>query len=443
MDTPLPQARRLAQTNYPIRIGSFAYSFVVLMTLYADRGASLGLRSLVLPALVLLIYPHLAFGYTQRARDSHAAELNNLLMDAVLLGTIAAQTGLALWPSVAFFLAIGVNNAVCGGPRRLVIGMALFAGSALAWYAAVRPGFHPDTGPVVTALCGFGIAVYVSGVGLILNWQNLRLVKNRNALRRREEQFRFIAEHAGDFVAVLDAAGRIRYTSGAYLERFDPNRIGIGAQWSALIEPSQRARAREFLGSLLNESAATRITLEFTGANGVAFELECAAHVMHEEHDGSMSPQLLVISRARSPREQEMESRFGGELRAREDAFGLLVTSVLGRVEYASAQVAKLLGRTPAALLGHTIEEFAEPIPASDSLMDQVWRALESGRPCRCKVLLVRSDGRLELAWAAVEPLTGHDSKQVLYAWTLLEESAGDQAAEQAASFEAPRGSGT
>jgi len=242
---------------------------------------------------------------------------------------------------------------------------------------------------------------------------------------------------------VLDAAGRIRYTSGAYLERFDPNRIGIGAQWPGLIEPSQRARAREFLASLLKEGAGARIALNFTGAHGVPFELESAAHLMYDEHDDSASPQLLVISRARSPREQEMESRFGGELRKREQAFGLLVTSVLGRVEFASAQVAKLLGRAPAALVGRTIEELAEPIPATDSLMDQVWGALESGRPCRCKLLLVHAGGNLKLAWAAVEPLTGHDSKQVLYAWTLLEDRAGAEAAEQAASLQAPRRPGT
>jgi len=413
-------SHRLAQTNYPIRIGSFAYSFVVFVMLISERHLSLGAAQLAFPVFSLLIYPHLAFVHTRIARDAHLAELNNLLIDAVLLGMVAAQAGLALWLGFAFLLAIGVNNAVCAGARRLAIGLSLCAGSALAGYLLLRPVLRPETSPVVTALCAAGITAYVSAVGLVVRWQNKHLVETRDALRRREEQFRFIAEHAGDFIAVLDAKGRLVYTSGAYLERFDANLIAAGAPWTELIDPAHRARAREFLISVLKTGTSARTSLGFVAADGARVELESSGSLMLDGEDR----RLLVTSHAPSQREQSIESRFAKELGTQSTRSGLIITSIMGRVEFASPGMALLTGHGPGGLIGKTIEEIAEAIPASDSLMDTVWRSLESIGQCRCKMVLIHKSGQLKLAWANVVPVNGADKEALRYAWILMEDEA-------------------
>jgi PAS domain-containing protein len=391
------------------------------------------LSQLALPVFALLAYPHLARLHARLVRDPARAERINLLLDGVLLGMVAAQAGFALWASFAFVLAICVNNAICTGPRHSLIAFLLFFGAGLAWYSLLRPGFQPDTSTVVTALCAAGTVAYVALVGLVVNWQNVHLVKTRNALLRREEQFRFIAEHAGDFVAVLDAKGGIRYTSGAYLERFDPNLTRIGSHWSTLIELSHRGRARDFLLSLLQTGTSGRISLDFRTSDGTPLELETAANVM-QDTDGE-GPRVLLISRARSQAEQAKARAFPGDIVARQAAYGLLVTDVLGRIELASPGMAKMSGNEPGSLIGKTIGEIAEAIPASDSLLDDVWRSLETSGACQCKVLLLHTSGQLKFAWANVVPLSGQDKATLRYAWTFMEESAPAGAARQPAAL--------
>ena len=222
MPLRLSPAHRLAQTNYPIRVGSFGFSFVVVVALLIERGQSPGWANLALPALVLLAYPHLAYLLTRLGEDGRRAELDLLLADGVLLGLVVGQTGIALWLSGALLIAVCLNNAVCGGSRRLVIALLLTVGSGLAATIFTHGDFRPETGPLVTLLCCAGICLYVASVGLVMHGQNNRLLRTRDALSRSEDQFRFITERPGDYVMVVDARGRMRYASGACQERSIP-----------------------------------------------------------------------------------------------------------------------------------------------------------------------------------------------------------------------------
>ena len=422
MATTATSHRRLVQIDYPIRVGSFGYSLMVIIALMLERGVALNVASLAFPVSVFLVYPHLAFAHARRSRDPNHAELNYLLVDAVLLGLVSAHIGLALWPSFGLLLAIALNNAFCGGARRLTIALALFLGSGLCALAWQPGGFLPQTTELVTALSAFGMAAYVGAVGLMSHWQYQRLLRARDALRRSEEQSRFIAENAGDLVAVLDDKGRVRYTSGAYLERFDPNLIAVGSNWMTLIEHSDRSSARQFLSSILKSGKSARATLKFLTSAGDVLELQTTGNAM-EDPGSEGARRIVLISRGRSALEHDLESRFARGLAAHRVDYGLLLTSVLGRIEFASPRMEGILGHAPTRLVGKTMAEIAEAIPASDSLMDEVWRSMEAGGTCQCKFVLIHRTGLLKLAWANIVQLLGPDKNTVFYAWTVLEDT--------------------
>ena len=171
----------------------------------AERG--LDVRTSILAVLTLLAYPHLAYLHARLAVDSKRAEFRNLSVDSVLMGVWVAQMQFALWPSCGALLAISLNNAVCGGSKRVLSGLLAFVGGMAIMGALGGYEFQLPTGVLVTALCFVGIVAYVVALGLYLHEQNSRLVRTRRVLRSSETQIRFIAEHAGDLVAVLDAKG--------------------------------------------------------------------------------------------------------------------------------------------------------------------------------------------------------------------------------------------
>ena len=115
----------------------------------AERGMNAG--TAVLAVLTLLAYPHLAYLHARIAVDSKRAEFRNLTADSVLMGMWMAQMQFALWPSCGALLAISLDNAVCGGGKRFVLGLLSCVGGTLIWGALDGYKFQPATGaPVVS-----------------------------------------------------------------------------------------------------------------------------------------------------------------------------------------------------------------------------------------------------------------------------------------------------
>lgn len=287
----LPPAHRLARINYPPRALAFAFSLLVLEALMIERG----IRGWVLffGVLQFLVYPHLAYLYARIATDSKRAELNNLLVDSVMLGAWAAQMHFALWPSCGLLASTCLNNAANGGPKRFAYGTAAFGGGAIAWGAVLGFRFEPETGPLVSGLCLAGIVVYSSWIGIILHQQNRRILRAREALRSSEEQFRFIAEHAGDFVSVLDADGCFRYASASHLEHFPVESVAEGGDWLALVHPDDRERARDFLRYMISSRSSERAGLRMVAAEGPSRVLECEGNPVWDRR-GSAEMVILV-----------------------------------------------------------------------------------------------------------------------------------------------------
>jgi PAS domain S-box-containing protein len=290
----LRPAHRLARVNYAPRAAAFALTFIVYVALYAERGFAAW--ELVFAALPLLVYPHFAYLHASAAPDSKQAELNNLYLDAMLMGVWAAQIHFALWPTAMVLIAIILNSAANGGLWRLCWGGACFAAAAAAWGAVFGYRFDPDTGPAVTVLSIIGVLLYVSWVGNILYVQNKLLVRTHDRLQDSEKQFHFVAETPGETVCVLDRQGRFLYLSSSHAKQFDPGLLGTGSLWLGLVHPADHARASEFLERLLTTQTRQRTRLRLVRSEGPPRPVECHGSPV-KNHNGDMTAIVLVTQR--------------------------------------------------------------------------------------------------------------------------------------------------
>jgi len=269
----LPPPHRFASINYLPRTISFGYAFLVLGAFVAERGASSWM--LTLGALQFLVYPHLAYLHARIAVDSKGAESRNLMFDALCLGVWAAQLDFALWPICGLLTAVSLNSASTGGLRRAALQLGLFMLGAAAWGAMTGFMFRPGTGPVVTGLSLFGIVGYTAWIGLILRAQNRRLTEVREALRKSQEQFQFIAEHAGDLVAAVELSGKPLYLSPAHAEYFGPECIAAGGEWLDFVAVDDRDRVRAAMHRMIATRTSEGLRFRVAHRDGTLRNLDC------------------------------------------------------------------------------------------------------------------------------------------------------------------------
>jgi PAS domain S-box-containing protein len=305
---PLFPAHRIARVNYAPRALAFAYIFFVIGLVLMERGASPWV--IVFGVLQFLVYPHLAYLHARVAPDSKRAEMNNLLADALLLGAWAAQLNFPLWLSCGLLIGPSLNNAAHGGLRRLGLGLSLFAAGALAWALLIGARYQPNMGPVATAFAMMGIVGYVSWIGILVYEQNRRLVRTRSALKSSEEQFRFIAEHEGDLVCVLDTNGRVQYASPSHLGYVEPGAMAPGTEWIDLVHAEDRLNARQFLTLLRSTKSSERVQLRMFPTDGNWHIVECLGNPVQDEN-GKTQMIVLVSHDVTAYLRAEIQSQLG------------------------------------------------------------------------------------------------------------------------------------
>lgn len=414
MQIQLPPAHRIARVNYVSRTASFAYSFLIVCALMAER--SISMPAAFFAVLTLLVYPHLAYLHARIALDSKRAEFRNLGADSMLMGMWVAEMNFALWPACGALLAISMNNAVCGGVRRFALGLAWWIGGALVWGGLSGYQFQPATGTLVTALCFLGIVTYVVSLGLYLYDQNSRLLRTRKVLRSSEAQFRFIAEHAGDLVVVLDPSGRFRYASPSHAGYFYAKSYADGREWVDLVHPHDRERAKAFLAVLAGSRQGERMKLYMVPAEGDLLLVECDGNPVHDE-SGELQ-MIVIVSRNLSAR-----ARAEVDLRLAARAYDRLADAVLicdgaGRVEFVNKAYTQLTGYTPDDVVGRSVDATRSGL-SSALLFAEVSRAIVKEQTWEGKYTERCKDGRVVLLSACVFPLRDKHNTVVHTVWTV------------------------
>ena len=167
----------LVRKHHALRTVSFALLMVAVTLHLWDTQASAVMWSYM--AAQLLVYPQFLFWRARTAADPIAAELNNLLADAYLLGLCATVLGLPIW--IAFSMATGalLNNAFNKGWRGSVAGGLAYGAGAATWWATGLFEWQPDTNLPTTLWCMAGVLVYVLALGDIafIRIRQLRLAR--------------------------------------------------------------------------------------------------------------------------------------------------------------------------------------------------------------------------------------------------------------------------
>jgi PAS domain S-box-containing protein len=195
------QVHPIVRVHYAVRTAAFACSFLVIGAHMGERGYPAFAWGLL--ALQFLVYPHLVYLRARRARDTKRAELNNLYLDALLLGAWTAALGFPAWIAYALLFSTTLNAVVNRGLRAAAASMTCFAAGALAWIMLAGYSVSLGTSPLVTALSFFGSLGYAATVGYVVYRRNRQLSESEERFRgltrlssdwywEQDENFRFV-----------------------------------------------------------------------------------------------------------------------------------------------------------------------------------------------------------------------------------------------------------
>jgi PAS domain S-box-containing protein len=233
---------RLVRTNRVVRSAAFAYCLLPIGLYLAGRDA--GGAAWALALLLFVVYPQLAYWRAMRSATPARAELDNLLLDAALLGAWSAYLAFPRWIAFSLIGSAMLNAAVNRGPSGVLLSLGCSTAGALLVMVIRGFSFDPDMPPLVAGLCIGGLSAYIAAVGCVVYAQNRRLTAARDTLAASEDRYRLIAENADDLVAMLDAAGRWLYVSPSYEKVLARADLEPGADAFARLHPDDAEQAK-------------------------------------------------------------------------------------------------------------------------------------------------------------------------------------------------------
>jgi diguanylate cyclase (GGDEF)-like protein len=186
MTTTEKKQHWLVRMDYRMRTVSFAMIFVATSLHLWNRHYSL--TDWLLLGALCLAYPHLLYWRTLRSPNAVQTEMNNLLIDAILLGIFVASLGFPLW--ITFSVALGAlsNNAANKGWRGVGYAILALLVGILISIGVNGPRLSLQTDWPTTLFCIFGLTIYLLATDDLGFKRNLQLRLTREKLQRRETE---------------------------------------------------------------------------------------------------------------------------------------------------------------------------------------------------------------------------------------------------------------
>jgi PAS domain S-box-containing protein len=291
---------KLVRINYSVRTAAFAYAAVPLGLHLGAYGASQAGWALF--ALQFFAYPQLLLLRARYSPRPARAELDNLYLDAALLGAWAAYLGFPTWITFSLVAATALNAAVNRGAWGMGFSLLCSVAGAALWGAVGGWRYMPWTSDAVTALCALGALGYTSAVGYVVYRKNRSIARTRDALRASEERYRLIAENAADLIALVDHESRWLYTSPSYNRLLAEEDLAPGADAWARAHPDDAEHARVAVLRAAATSKPREIALRLVDRDGRMRQYRCRAQSVGE---GERARVLLVSHDVTALRESE------------------------------------------------------------------------------------------------------------------------------------------
>ncbi|SDN70219.1 diguanylate cyclase (GGDEF) domain-containing protein [Vreelandella arcis] len=145
--------------------------------------------TLILPGVLLLIWPGLAYLHAASAQNSKRAEFRNLLCDSLLLGAWCSVLDFYVLATVTIGLACLMNNLVVGGLRQMFVSAAFFTIAAAGASALTGGDFRPTISNSLDIYQWTGAVVYFLTIGRVTYSQNRKIGRSIGEIKFQNRVF--------------------------------------------------------------------------------------------------------------------------------------------------------------------------------------------------------------------------------------------------------------
>ncbi|MBT2774185.1 diguanylate cyclase [Halomonas sp. ISL-60] len=186
MQHSLRRTHRLALATIAPRTFAFCHTFglTVWISIVENSG-----WTLILPGVLLLLWPGVAYALAASARNSKRAEFRNLLFDSLLFGFWCSVLDFYLLATITIGLACLMNNLVVGGVRKMIVSAALFAVAAMVGSTLTGFTFRPYVSNNLDIYQWAGAVVYFLTIGRVTYSQNRQIGRSIGEIKFQNRVF--------------------------------------------------------------------------------------------------------------------------------------------------------------------------------------------------------------------------------------------------------------
>ncbi|MCA8863420.1 MULTISPECIES: diguanylate cyclase domain-containing protein [unclassified Halomonas] len=186
MQPSLRRPHRLALAIIAPRIFAFCHTFGLTVWIAVAEGSG---WTLILPGMLLLLWPVVAYALAAHAQNSKRAEFRNLLFDSLLFGFWCSVLDFYVLATITIGLACLMNNLVVGGVRKMLIAAGLFILAALFGSALTGFTFRPYVSNRLDIYQWAGAVVYFLTIGRVTYSQNRQIGRSIGETRFQNRVF--------------------------------------------------------------------------------------------------------------------------------------------------------------------------------------------------------------------------------------------------------------